>query len=86
MLLLLGLAPCAAAGAGAAGAAAGPAVVVVAAVEAAKKAKETAQATYDTAAGALDETSGGGAEPGWTRTANEPPPRDPTEPMPREEW
>lgn len=76
----------AAAGAGAAGAAAGPAVVVVAAVEAAKKAKETAQATYDKAAGSLDEASGGGAEPGWTRTANEPPPRDPTEPMPREEW
>jgi hypothetical protein len=33
----------------------------------------------------VDQAAGGGPDPGWRRVSNEPPPRDPTEPLPRDD-
>ena len=79
-----GAAESAGGGAAAAGAAAGPAVVAVAAVEAGKKAKETGEAAYERMESSVDQAAGGGSDPGWRRVPNEPP-RDPTEPLPRDD-
>lgn len=72
-------------GAAAAGAAAGPAVVAVAAVEAGKKAKETGEAAYERMESSVEQAAGGGPDTGWRQVPNQPPPRDPTEPLPRDD-
>lgn len=72
-------------GAAAAGAAAGPAVVAVAAVEAGKKVKETGEAAFQRMESSVDQASGGGADPGVGRVPNEPPTRDASEPLPRDD-
>ena len=73
-----------AAGAGAA-VAAGPAVAVVAAAEGAKAAKSTAEGIGSHVASAVEAGTPDAAQNGWQRVPNEPPARDISEPLPRDE-
>lgn len=76
----------AAAGAGAgAAAAAGPAVAVVAVAEGAKAAKSAAEGVGGQVSSAVDTATPDAAQNGWQRVPNEPPTRDFSEPLPREE-
>jgi len=75
-----------AAGAGAGAAvAAGPAVAVVAAAEGAKAAKSTAEGIGSHVASAVEAGTPDAAKNGWQRVPNEPPARDVSEPLPRDE-
>ena len=75
-----------AAGAGAGAAvAAGPAVAVVAAAEGARAAKSTAEGVGKQVASAVDTGTPDAAQNGWQRVPNEPPARDGSEPLPRDE-
>ena len=75
-----------AAGAGAgASVAAGPAVAVVAAAEGAKAAKSAAQGVGAEVGSAVDAATPDKARNGWQRVQNEPPARDVSEPLPRDE-
>ena len=75
-----------AAGAGAGAAvAAGPAVAVVAAAEGAKAAKSAAQGIGTKVGSAVDTATPDTAQNEWRRVPNEPPVRDFSEPLPRDE-
>ena len=75
-----------AAGAGAgASVAAGPAVAVVAAAEGAKAAKSAAEGIGSHVESAVEAGTPDAAQNGWQRVPNEPPARDVSEPLPRDE-